>query len=326
MKPDLYPICFAAVDCSRDWGGDLLRDFYGLSSGQVAESYQLLDDGDRQSVVTNGPLAGTTLQDLTRQGAAYVGRTARPLPRFPLRVKFFATSKPIALQLHPAEGCRGVPAAAGQTKFWHVVGASPEARIWAELKGSSTQQQVVSRFGTAEFYTLLWEFEASPGDSYYLPTGRIHGLSAGNVILAIEQNAGSSYVLPSDGMPEDPAATPVGDPETARDLINFKDRTMPRIRAESGVVSRNRKLPLLLNCPKFTVEEIRLVAELHDRVTPNSCHLLVAVDVPLTVTAGGVSEVLQPGRLCLLPAGLSGYYTIEPERPGTVIRAAHRAF
>ena len=59
------------------WGGRRLGTMLGKAIGpgdDYAESWEIVDHGDDQSVVTNGPLAGKTLGELVReQPAALLG-------------------------------------------------------------------------------------------------------------------------------------------------------------------------------------------------------------------------------------------------------------
>ena len=52
------------------WGGRRLGTMLGKAIGSgddYAESWEIVDHGDDQSVVTNGPLAGKTLGELVRE-------------------------------------------------------------------------------------------------------------------------------------------------------------------------------------------------------------------------------------------------------------------
>jgi mannose-6-phosphate isomerase len=326
MNDDIYPVLFAPTGRNCEWGGDLLREHFGLTAdaGPPSECHQLVDDDESSSVIANGPLAGQTLHDLMQRGAEVMGKANRPTPRFPVRIKFIATGQPIALQLHPAEGAVGkVSDPTVCHKLWYVVAAAENAVIRAELRPSCTQQQLISRLGTPELEGTISEFESIPGDCYFLPSGRIHGLGPGNLILSIEQNNGTSYVLSEAGLPEEPTSIRLDDPDVIRTLVNFKDRTNPRIRGESSVVNRNRKLPLLRNCPKFLVEELRLVNELHDRTSGMSWHALVAIDIPLTISTSSMNVDVKPGQTCLIPAA-QGSYSVTPHGVGKVVRIMDR--
>ena len=66
MQP-LYPLRFTPIFRRYVWGGRKLGTLLGKQIGQgndYAESWELVDRGEDQSRVADGPLAGTTLGDL----------------------------------------------------------------------------------------------------------------------------------------------------------------------------------------------------------------------------------------------------------------------
>ena len=77
-----------------------------------AESWEIVDHGDDQSVVLNGPLAGKTLGELVReQPAALLGEESGATS-FPLLFKFLDCNRTLSVQVHPndEQGAEARPA------------------------------------------------------------------------------------------------------------------------------------------------------------------------------------------------------------------------
>src|SRR5687767_88385 len=85
------------------WGGRRLAELgKPLGDGDhYAESWEIVDHGADQSVVTDSPLAGTTLHELvTQHGAALLGRH-HPQKQFPLLFKYLDCQRTLSVQVHP---------------------------------------------------------------------------------------------------------------------------------------------------------------------------------------------------------------------------------
>ena len=85
--PPLYPLRFTPIFRRYVWGGRKLGTLLDKPLGDgndYAESWELVDRGEDQSLVADGPLAGTTLGQLREtRGPELFGRH-HPQPRFPL--------------------------------------------------------------------------------------------------------------------------------------------------------------------------------------------------------------------------------------------------
>jgi len=112
---DLYPIRLTPEFKERIWGTRDLSPIYGEVPGTepVGEAWLTGDE----CKVANGPLAGTTLGDLTRRfGRDLVGQSAPQADRFPLLLKFLFPREKLSVQVHPDdEGAKRVGEPCGKT-------------------------------------------------------------------------------------------------------------------------------------------------------------------------------------------------------------------
>ncbi len=137
--PALYPLRFQPLFRHYLWGGDKLRTLLEKSFGDqatCAESWEICDRGDHQSIVTAGPLAGRTLGEIVASnGPELFGRHA-PQHHFPLLLKFLDARLKLSVQVHPDDrrAAQLTPPDLGKTEAWIVMDAAPEARIYAGLK------------------------------------------------------------------------------------------------------------------------------------------------------------------------------------------------
>jgi mannose-6-phosphate isomerase len=200
MMLPLYPLRFRLLVRRYIWGNRRLETCLGKPLGpgnDYAESWEVCDHGADQSVVEQGPLAGTTLGELVLQrGAELLGRH-HPQSRFPLLVKFLDAAKALSVQVHPndAQAARMNPPDLGKTEAWYILSAEPGSRIYAGLQVGVDQPQLENaiRQGTCE--KVLHSFEPKAGDCLFIPAGTVHALGAGLLVAEIQQSSDTTYRL-----------------------------------------------------------------------------------------------------------------------------------
>lgn len=196
------------------WGGTRLGRVLGKPIGDAsdaAESWEIVDHGDDQSVVLRGPHAGTTLHRLVREhGPALLGRNAN-LSQFPLLIKFLDATDRLSLQVHPNDDQVRAKhnRANGKTEAWVIIDAEPGSRIFAGLKPGVERAKLAEALKRGDAENLLHSFPACRGDCIYLPAGTVHAIGEGILLAEIQQSSDITYRLfdwgrtGSDGKPRE---------------------------------------------------------------------------------------------------------------------------
>jgi mannose-6-phosphate isomerase len=290
----LYPYRFQPILVERVWGGDTLAR-YGkniLPGQHIGESWEISDRPDAQSVVANGALAGRTLHQLVETlGAQLLGSNGGHLTRFPLLIKLLDARERLSLQVHPpaaiAPKLKGEP----KTEMWYILEADPGAHLIAGLQHGVTRAQFEQSLTThhSPLTNLLHRFPVRAGDALFVPSGRLHAIDAGLVIVEIQQNSDTTYRVYDWGRTG--RALHV---EESLASINFND-------FEPGL----DELPV--RCDYFRTELITLDAPQHNRCDGTTPHIVCCVAGEVEVER----ERLRVGEFALLPAAL-GAYTITP--------------
>jgi mannose-6-phosphate isomerase len=194
---------FRPIYHDRVWGGRRLAELYGRElpgDRPIGESWELVDREDVQSVVAGGPLAGLTLHelwtgrpDLFGRRAAGGGGVVRG-ERFPLLIKLLDAREMLSVQVHPPAAV--APALGGEpkTETWFVADAAPGAHLLVGLRDGVSRAELVDclRDG-GDAAALLHRVDVRTGDAILIPSGRIHAIGPGNVILEIQQNSDTTY-------------------------------------------------------------------------------------------------------------------------------------
>ena len=284
------------------WGGRRFATVLGrpLPPGDdYAESWELVDHGDDQSVVAAGPLAGATLGDLVRtHGHDLLGRHA-PLSRFPLLFKFLDACRDLSVQVHPddARAARLSPPDLGKTEAWYVIDAAPGSRIYAGLRPGTDRDALAAALRAGRCEEVLHSFEPRAGDCVFIPAGTVHAIGAGLVVAEIQESSDVTYRLfdwnrtGPDGRPR-PLHLDAG----LEAVTRFEPVAPVRPVATADPTSRR-----LVACDHFVFDEVRPV----DGVSiggDDACHFLAVLSGELRLDPHWQLPPLRRGGCVLLPA------------------------
>jgi mannose-6-phosphate isomerase len=317
----LHPLRFRPIYRRYLWGGRRFESLLAKSlppGDDFAESWEVSDHGNDQSIVEVGPLQGTTLHELvTVHGRELLGRH-HPQPSFPLLLKILDGHQTLSLQVHPndAQAARLDPPDAGKTEAWVVIEALRGSKIYAGLKPGVGRDQLLAAIRQGDVEPCLNVFAVSPGDCVFLPAGTIHALGAGLLVAEIQQSSDTTYRLfdwnrlGPDGRPR-PLRT-----EEGLDVVDFArgpvmpQRPQPTTRPQ---VSR------LVDGDKFIWDRWNFDSPLpiggDDR-----CHILTVLQGAVQIAGDPAASPLPRGSTALLPASL-GQVTLSPQRQTVLLDA-----
>ena len=323
----LYPLKFRPIYKERIWGGDMMSEVLGRKLPRhrdpVGESWELVDREDENSVAVNGPLAGATLHELYAQyRGALAGRLGTRNDRFPLLVKIIDAGERLSLQVHPDEAaCRELGnGAEPKTEMWYVIANKPGAKILAGLNGRATKVRFKNVLDyPTEVEGMLQCYQSQPGDAFYIVSGTLHAIGAGNLILEIQQNSDTTYRVNDWGRVGADGKPRALHKEEGMRAINFANRTNCRIAGVVGETNFNRKFDVVKICPFFQVSDLRLRSLWNDTTAPgDSFHLLSAVKNRISVGRDDRITEVEPGETVLVP-GCFGEYAIQPLELGETV-------
>jgi mannose-6-phosphate isomerase len=248
---DLYPLLLRPQFHERVWGSRDLAPIYAqeLSGGPVGEVWLTGDDCQ----VANGPLAGRTLAELSRElGPELLGELTPQASRFPLLIKFLFPKEKLSVQVHPDDETAALMGLeCGKTECWYVLKAEPEARIGLGLKTGTTKGEVAQAIQETRMEHLLNWIDVHPGDVFYVDAGTIHAIGPGSVIVETQQNADITFRLYDYGRPREL--------HIADGLRAAKERTHAgRILPGPHVTENGRSQANLVTSPCFVVDKFKL--------------------------------------------------------------------
>jgi len=275
----------------RIWGGRRLETVLRRAlpaSVRVGESWELVDREDAQSVVHSGPLRGRTLHELwTGQRAAVFGSHLPETPRFPLLCKILDAHDRLSVQVHPPASVAAQLGGEPKTEMWYLLEAQPGSVLYAGFKAGTTRAQFEEALGMGRVAETIHTLPTHAGDTIFIPSGRVHAIGSGNLLIEVQQNSDTTYrVFDWNRVGLDGQPRPLHVRESLAS-IDFAD-------AEPGFAKPAGET--LAACPHFRVEKWTLDAA---RVDPGPGFSIFAV-ASGSVECGG--ERFARGAFFLLPA------------------------
>jgi mannose-6-phosphate isomerase len=187
---------FEPIFMERVWGGRRLESLYGKRLPQAAligESWEIVDRPEAQSVVHEGPLRGATLHELWTKHRKEIFGDVSDSPRFPILAKLLDAQESLSLQVHPPRAIAEKLGGESKTELWYITNAAPKARLYAGVKRGTTRALFAKALEQGKVEKHLHALEVKTGDAIFLPSGRMHALGAGNVLIEIQENSDTTY-------------------------------------------------------------------------------------------------------------------------------------
>lgn len=257
MAPD-RPLRFTPLFRSYIWGGERLQKVLGKKvpgPGDWAESWEIVDHGEDQSVVAIGDWQGITLRQLVDTYPDEILGNEIGIDFFPLLLKYLDCNRVLSVQVHPddAYGLRMETPDLGKTEAWYIVHAEPGAKVYAGLKEGIDRETLAKLIDAGKTEEALHVITPSAGDCIFIPAGTVHALGEGLLVTEIQQASDTTFRLYDwDRVDADGNSRPLHI-EQALDVIDYK----------SGAVSickpspeTSQGLSRLVDCDKFVLDRM----------------------------------------------------------------------
>ena len=190
------PIFLQPVLQERIWGGQKLHTefHYEIPSENTGEAWVISAHPNGPSIIKNGELEGKTLADAWKGHGELFNKQPGNDEEYPLLVKILDAADDLSVQVHPndqfAREVEGVPY--GKTECWYVVSAEEGAELVLGHH-AQTQEELAQMVEQGEWDKLLRRVEVKAGDFVYVPSGTIHAIGKGIVILETQQSSDITY-------------------------------------------------------------------------------------------------------------------------------------
>jgi len=190
------PIFLQPVFQERIWGGQKLKTefHYHIPDEQTGEAWVISAHPHGPSMIINGPLAGRTLADAWNKHGELFNKKLENQEEYPLLVKILDAADDLSVQVHPndqyAREVEGVPY--GKTECWYVLSSEEGAELVLGHHADS-REELERSVDEGEWDKLLRRVKVRAGDFVYVPSGTLHAIGKGIVILETQQSSDITY-------------------------------------------------------------------------------------------------------------------------------------
>lgn len=188
------PIFLNAVLQEKIWGGTKLQSLFHfpIPSDKTGEAWIISAHPHGVSTVKSpSPYAGMGLDKLYKQHPELFN--GQHLKSFPLLIKLLDAADDLSVQVHPDDAyALSHEGEYGKNECWYVVQAEPGAKI---VYGHSamTKEEFTEKINEEAWSELFTEVPVKAGDFFNVPSGTIHAIGGGIVILETQQNSDTTY-------------------------------------------------------------------------------------------------------------------------------------
>lgn len=299
------PIFLKPAFQDRIWGGSKLRELfnYDIPNDHTGEAWIISAHKNGPSTVMNGPLAGQNLTQVWESHPKLFGKEATTHD-FPLLIKLLDANDNLSVQVHPDDAyAQKEGEQYGKTECWYVVDCEQDAEIIYGHHALS-QEEFRSRVEKGEWDDLLRRVKVKKGDFYYVPSGTIHGIGEGIVILETQQSSDITYRVYDYDRTDDQGNPRDLHIEQAIEVTNFPHEDNVSDRVETTI--EDLVSVQLVKEDYFTVYHWQLDGKVSTPLHVD--YLLVSViDGSGEIEVNGKTHSLKKGDNFIIPATVEAY-------------------
>jgi mannose-6-phosphate isomerase len=311
----LYPLRFQPFLKFYPYGGHRFADVLEIDVPRdctIAETWEIADHGEEQSIVLNGPLKGKTLRELMVSFKnELVGDEIwnQYGDYFPLLVKFLDCDKRLPAHMHPNDETTKSLGMSdpGKNEAWYIVRADAGANAYVGALPGLTGQKFHDAIVEGNTYDdVMKKVPTRTGDTYYVPAGRLHGLDAGNLTFEIQQNSDAGFGWDWAGFVEAGVVS-------AEDAHKHKELAVEHASYEDGAQEHTRPVTLdeggnertfCCACRYFVLERLVIKADTLFQDKEARFNTFTVLSGAANFSGNGEVAFAKRGESLLLPAGV----------------------
>ena len=303
---ELYPLKFNPVYSYRIWGGDKLKTVLNKDYTQdsIGESWEISDVENNETLVSEGPLKGKSLKELiTEFKGELVGDNVYKTfgNDFPLLIKFIDAKTPLSIQVHPSNAlAKERHNSFGKNEMWYVMEAEKDAELIIGFNKTTNKDNYQKHLNNSTLRNILNIEKVDKGDTFYIPTGRVHAIGAGVLLAEIQQTSDITYrIYDYDRIDKTTGKKRELHTDLALNAIDFNFYEDYRSRYSKEINSENE----LVNSPYFKTNFLHIKGEMfRDLKQLDSFVIYICVEGILQMSYKNQNISLKKGETILIPA------------------------
>ncbi len=304
----LYPIKFYPVYKEKVWGGDKIKALKNEKDipAKCGESWEISGVQGDVSVVKNGFLKDNTIEEIIE---VYMGDMVgdkifeKFAYEFPILLKIIEANENLSIQVHPDDAtAEQRHNARGKSEAWYILETLDNAKLISGFNKSSNFAEMSDLIKSKKLEAILNQPLTKPSEVYYIPSGRVHSLGKGNLIVEIQQTSDVTYRIYDYDRTDRELHL-----DLASDVIDYKKTT--KLTEE---YSRNPdKSNKIIKNSNFTINYLPVMNSLEkDYFNIDSFIIYYCIKGELIIKCNNKTESLKTGETVLIPAALKNIVLI----------------
>ena len=277
------------------WGGRRLIDEFGIKTDKknLAEAWTLSCHPDGASIIEE---SGETLTDyINRCGEKILGTNCRNMHDFPILIKLIDAHENLSVQVHPDDNyALANEGQRGKSEVWYVLDSAEGAVLYCGFKEKISREEFVDRIKNNTLLEVLNAVPAKRGEVLFIPSGTVHALGKGVLLVEIQENSNVTYRIFDYGRDRPLHIA------KALDVTNLNPS-----------VERGEQYPHVAACPYFVVDKLDLdgeiLSEAQGVVDEKTFLHVMILGGEGTISNGGEDVKYRKGDSFFLPAGAGAW-------------------
>ena len=315
---ELYPLKFQPIFTYRMWGGEKLKTVLNKDyiEPSIGESWEISDVEHNETEVSEGHLKGKTLRDLIKAYQEdFVGtKVYRDFgDEFPLLIKYIDAKTPLSIQVHPNnELARERHNSFGKNEMWYIMQADEDAELIVGFNKEVTEKEYFEHVENATVTDILNIEKVTRGDTFYIPTGRVHAIGAGILLAEIQQTSNITYrIYDYDRVDAKTGEKRKLHTALAVDAIDYNFYDTYKTDYEVG----QNEASELVHSPYFKTNIVEVKGEMNiDYAHLDSFIIYMCVEGATVLEYKGKNYSLNKGETILMPAAIKQVTLMSKER------------
>ena len=285
------------------WGGNRLRKEFGydIPSETTGEYWAISAHPNGVSVVKNGVYKGVPLDELYAEHRELFGNSKSSV--FPLLTKILDANDWLSVQVHPDNAyALEHEGELGKTECWYVISADEGAEIiyGHEAKSKEELRQMIA---AGDWDHLLTKIPVKAGDFFYVPSGTMHAIGRGIMILETQQSSDTTYRVYDFDRKDDQGRKRALHIEQSIDVLTIGK---PANATPAWLSLQGLETTVLVSSPFFTVYKWQISGSV--KMQQTAPYLLVSVLAGQgRITVGLEQYALRKGDHLILPNAIKSW-------------------
>ncbi len=190
----MEPLFLKPLFMDRIWGGTKLKDEFGyeIPSQNTGECWAISSHENGDCEILNGEYKGYKLSRLWNNHRDLFGNIEGD--KFPLLTKILDANDNLSVQVHPNDDYAKVNenGELGKTECWYIIDCDDNTEMIFGHNAKS-KKELEEMIKNDNWDDLLRKVKIKKGDFFYVPSGTIHALCKGTLVLETQQNSDTTY-------------------------------------------------------------------------------------------------------------------------------------